>query len=167
MTKKILVLNAVPAAPVAPAPMTIALPGSRGVSMGWKTNVQQAFSSETDAETAQVFVLIQEGGSSLELYIHAHSSRGEAEEDRVNCEDNGAYRTSEILEVPESLADMAGFYELAEKLVCAVAGVRSPFFGRDTAEIEVPDILAKHAHVYRSAEQLVGAVSTLDFPEEE
>jgi hypothetical protein len=165
MTNNTLIITATQAPAVAAAPMTIALPGPRDVSIRWKSNAQQPAADEASPES-MVFVLIQEGGSSMELYIHAHGSLGEADEDRLSCETNGAYRTSEIVEVAESLADMEGFYELAAKLVCAVAGVRSPFFGGDTAQVEVPDNLAKHAQFYRVAEQLVGAVSTLGFPEE-
>jgi hypothetical protein len=63
------------------------------------------------------YVLIQEGGASDELYIHAHESMEDAEADRVECEENGAYRTSDILEIPSALADYPGFYEQAEAVL--------------------------------------------------
>lgn len=77
-------------------------------------------------EDAIVYVLLQEGGSSSELYIHAHESREDAEDDRVRCEDNGAYRTSEIIEVPASLANHPSFYSIAEQLVALTATLGFP-----------------------------------------
>lgn len=71
------------------------------------------------AVVGSVFVLIQEGGTSEELYVHAHDSRDAAEQDRVDCWTDGAYRTSEIIEVPASLASQPGFYEFAEALLKA------------------------------------------------
>ncbi|WP_434716088.1 hypothetical protein [Paraburkholderia sp. A3RO-2L] len=72
------------------------------------------------------YVLIQEGGTSTELYIHAHATRDDAEADREECETNGAYRTSEIIEVPASLATHPAFYEIAEQLVRAVSTIDFP-----------------------------------------
>ncbi|MBU9199921.1 hypothetical protein KTD31_00710 [Burkholderia multivorans] len=72
------------------------------------------------------YVLIQEGGTSSELYIHAHGTRQDAEDDRVSCENDGAYRTSEIIEVPASLATHPSFYEIAEQLVRAVSTIDFP-----------------------------------------
>lgn len=65
------------------------------------------------------FVLIQEGGASTELYLHSHGTLEEAEEDRVSCSKDGAYRTSEIVEVPDDLANYPGFYEAVEELLRA------------------------------------------------
>ncbi len=78
-----------------------------------------------DADTP-VYVLIQEGGSSQELYIHAHSTREEAEEDRRSCCEDGSYRTSDILEVPASLANHPKFYEFAEQLARATLTLDYP-----------------------------------------
>ncbi|WP_126223538.1 hypothetical protein [Burkholderia ambifaria] len=69
------------------------------------------------AAEGTAFVLIQEGGSSEELYVHSHDSREAAEQDRIDCWTDGAYRTSEIIEVPASLANQPGFYEFAESLL--------------------------------------------------
>ena len=47
-----------------------------------------------------VYALIQEGGTSDELYLHVHDTMEEAEADRRSCA-KGAYRTTEPIEVPE------------------------------------------------------------------
>jgi hypothetical protein len=70
-------------------------------------------------EPKPAFVLIQEGGSSAELYVHAWDTRCEAEHDRIDCTRNGAYRTSEIIEVPGALANHPGFYDTVAEFVKA------------------------------------------------
>lgn len=72
------------------------------------------------------FVLIQEGGSSSELYIHAHATYTEAFADRVSCAEDGSYRTSEIIEVPADLASHPKFYEVMEQLVRATLTLDYP-----------------------------------------
>jgi hypothetical protein len=52
-----------------------------------------------------------------ELYLHAHESLEDAQADRESCEDDGAYRTTDILEIPSRLADQPGFYEHTESLL--------------------------------------------------
>ncbi|MBK3780030.1 hypothetical protein G3A43_07155 [Paraburkholderia aspalathi] len=69
------------------------------------------------AAQAMSYVLVQEGGTSAELYLHAHESLEHAEADRESCEEDGAYRTTDILEIPSRLADRPGFYEHAESLL--------------------------------------------------
>ncbi|KVP65670.1 hypothetical protein WJ97_11625 [Burkholderia ubonensis] len=179
MTTKILGLQAQAGAIQPATPLTISLPANREVSLGWKDGdnhdvsymTAESLASVTREEAPsgeeQVYVLIQEGGTSFELYIHAHGSREEAEDDRVSCEDNGAYRTSDIIEVPSSLADQPGFYELAEQLVCSAATIRSPFTKGCEAEVKVPESFANHPRFNAVAEQLVGAISTLGFPGDE
>lgn len=74
-----------------------------------------------------VYILIQEGGSSCELYIHSHSTRADAEDDRISCRDDGAYQTSNIIvPVPRSLAEHPSFYEVAEKLLTASKSLGFP-----------------------------------------
>lgn len=63
------------------------------------------------AEPAAVYVLIQEGGSSSELYVHSHDTLADADADRESCASNGAYRTSPAFPVPGALAQTPGFYE--------------------------------------------------------
>lgn len=84
-------------------------------------------SPEAPKEEEPVYVLIQEGGSSAELYVHAHNTFADAEDDRQSCADEGAYRTSStIVEVPASLANHPKFYEIAEKLLGAVSTLGFP-----------------------------------------
>jgi hypothetical protein len=52
----------------------------------------------------EMFALIQEGGSSTELYLHVHGTAEEAEADRVECARKGAYRTSPSFTIPPELA---------------------------------------------------------------
>lgn len=66
------------------------------------------------AEPADAWVLIQEGGSSFERYLHAHDSEEAAEADRIDCARDGGYRTSPVLRVSGALADTPGFYEAVE-----------------------------------------------------
>lgn len=67
-----------------------------------------------EPESGTAFVVVQQGGSSLEVYIHASSTRQEAEAFREECE-NGAYETSEIIEVPGALAAHGeSLYEVLE-----------------------------------------------------
>jgi len=71
-----------------------------------------------DADAA--YALIQEGGSSAELYIHSHPTRAEAEADRLDCKDNGCYRTSSIIELPPVVAMLGEhFYGVATALIDA------------------------------------------------
>lgn len=71
------------------------------------------------ATSKKVYVLVQEGGSSSELYLHAWETGEDAEQDRVNCARNGAYRTSPVIEVPAALADQEGFYDIVEEILRA------------------------------------------------
>ncbi|WP_128645077.1 hypothetical protein [Rhodococcus sp. BS-15] len=47
------------------------------------------------------FVVIQEGGSSTEFYVSAWGSVDEAEAHRISCRNDGAYRTTEPVEMPD------------------------------------------------------------------
>ena len=65
---------------------------------------RDVFGTELVNATHEAFVVIQEGGSSEEIYIHASDSEADAEAFRVSCRDDGAYRTSDVIEVPAALA---------------------------------------------------------------
>ncbi len=74
----------------------------------------------------KAFAIIQEGGSSTELYLHAHSSREEAEQDRVSCA-QGSYRTSRIIEIPAVLSSLGeSFYSVADELIDSVPTIDYP-----------------------------------------
>lgn len=63
------------------------------------------------------YVLVQEGGSSNELYVHAHATLIEAEDGRKSCAE-AAYRTSHALEVPPELAALGEvFYSFLDEFV--------------------------------------------------
>ena len=72
----------------------------------------------TPTSDDKVYLFVQEGGSSSELYVHGHTTREEAENHRNSCGDS-AYRTSEILEVPESLERHPAFYDIVQALLSA------------------------------------------------
>jgi hypothetical protein len=67
-------------------------------------------------DNISVFILIQEGGSSQELYLHTHNTMEEAKRDRISCAE-ASYSTSPVLEVPKSLADHPDFHAVVESLL--------------------------------------------------
>ena len=67
----------------------------------------------------RAYVVIQEGGSSSELYAQALCTRPAAEAYQASSWNKGAYRTSDIVEVPASLANHPEFLAVAEALVQA------------------------------------------------
>lgn len=58
---------------------------------------------QTPDEAPVVLVTLQQGGSSGEVYINATDDAEEAAEFRASCAE-GAYATSESIEVPAALA---------------------------------------------------------------
>lgn len=72
------------------------------------------------------YAVVQEGGSSVEIYLHSHDNEAAAQSDRVSCA-KAAYRTSEIIEIPASVAALGErFYEAAEELLKASLDVDYP-----------------------------------------
>lgn len=53
-----------------------------------------------------VYAIVQEGGSTGELYVHGYDTRADADQARDVCADAGSYRTSPVVELPGEL----GFY---------------------------------------------------------
>jgi hypothetical protein len=51
-------------------------------------------------DPAEVFLVIQQGGASTEMYVHTFDTLEQADAYRTKAYENGAYRTSEPLEVP-------------------------------------------------------------------
>ena len=73
------------------------------------------------------FVVVQEGGSSSELYIHSHKSKRAAEKDRRDCEKKGAYRTGPVVEVPGAVAAwQEPFYRVAEAIAASTCELGFP-----------------------------------------
>ncbi|TXH16597.1 MAG: hypothetical protein E6R03_05215 [Hyphomicrobiaceae bacterium] len=64
------------------------------------------------------YIVIQQGGSSSELYLHAFDTLSEVRQYRKSC-DNAAYETSEPVEVPLRLLDDKEFVDIAEAIVDA------------------------------------------------
>jgi len=83
-------------------------------------SVAVADASALEEPAAPAFAVIQEGGSSDELYLHSLPNEDDAEEDRYSCAEAGSYRTSPVVEVPPVLAALGEvFYETAESLLKA------------------------------------------------
>lgn len=75
-------------------------------------------------EAKTVFVLIQEGGSSAELYVHVRDTLQAAEAHRRECA-RASYRTSEPVEFPARLFETPGFLDAIQALV--VGGLRCEY----------------------------------------
>jgi hypothetical protein len=63
---------------------------------------------------APQFLVLQEGGSTGELYPHIFDSPEDAQAYRQDCTVNGAYRTSPVVEVPAALAANEGLIGVLE-----------------------------------------------------
>ena len=76
----------------------------------------------------KLFLVIQEGGSTGEVYLHPHGSVEEAKDDMESCNE-AAYRTVGPIEVPPALTKLLlgdakaeeEFYTIAETLLRAAA----------------------------------------------
>lgn len=74
---------------------------------------------ESSQDAGKAFVVVQQGGSSGEVYIHSSETREDAEAFRVSCEE-GAYQTSEVIEVSAALAAHGeDLYEVLEAVAQA------------------------------------------------
>jgi hypothetical protein len=67
-----------------------------------------------DCEPIQAYV--QEGGSSVEVYLHLFDTVADATAGRAECAD-GAYNTSAITAIPRSLALHPQFHEVVESIL--------------------------------------------------
>lgn len=93
--------------------------GPSGTSGKRGKSSDEPVSPAVKASERPVYVLVQEGGSSSELYLHAWETREDAEQDRIDCARNGSYRTSAVIEVPGALARQASFYDVVEEILRA------------------------------------------------
>lgn len=66
------------------------------------------------------YVVIQEGGSSDELYVNAYDDQASADAFRVDCTSDGSYRTSPVIQAPRSLVDHPEFLDVAKSLARSV-----------------------------------------------
>lgn len=79
------------------------------------------------AKAKPSFVLLQEGGSSQELYVHAHETGAEADADRISCRDDGSYRTTPVVEIAPELAVLGEvFYEAVEAIIGTLGDMGYP-----------------------------------------
>jgi len=68
-------------------------------------------------EPSTGWLVVQEGGSSTELYVHVSRERSEAEAFRASASE-AAYRTSPVLEVPACIAEAGeGAYQFIEEVL--------------------------------------------------
>ncbi|QYY33702.1 hypothetical protein K2O51_31140 (plasmid) [Cupriavidus pinatubonensis] len=104
----------------------VGLPTVRGITartygMWFFTRVQPA--QVKPADDGPHFVVIQEGGTSTELHLHSFNTAADAEQYRVGCVSDGAYRTSPCIQIAPSLANHPQFYEIAGQLIQAITEI--------------------------------------------
>jgi hypothetical protein len=68
------------------------------------------------AESKNVHLYVQEGGSSMEAYVSAWPTKREAEAGRRDCM-RASYRATSVMTFPRKLADTPGFYEAVEEVL--------------------------------------------------
>lgn len=66
-----------------------------------------------------VFIVVQEGGSSGELYVHGLASEEDANAYRHSASDSGSYRTSPIVKVDGRLASDPVFFSVVASILDA------------------------------------------------
>lgn len=69
-----------------------------------------------DKKTA--FVVVQQGGATSEVYVHAFDTKGEANTYRKSC-DRATYNTTEVLSVPNKIVETCDDVEALEAVVKA------------------------------------------------
>lgn len=72
------------------------------------------------------FLVVQEGGSSTEMYAHGFEKLSHAEKYRKDCEKEGSYRTSVPVEIPAHFAGDPAFYAVVEEILKASLDVDYP-----------------------------------------
>lgn len=68
------------------------------------------------SHNSMVYLVLQEGGSSTETYLHAFETAAQADEFRIDCA-KSAYRTTVPVPVSEELADNEEFQDVLLALV--------------------------------------------------
>lgn len=89
------------------------------------TPTDQQLTGASAVLNADVFLYVQEGGSSTEIYVHAFDSEEQAITGRKSCAE-AAYRTSEIIKAPASLVDHPSFMGVVQALLSASLAVDYP-----------------------------------------
>lgn len=72
------------------------------------------------------YLVVQEGGSSTEIYTHGFNTEADADAYRASCSNDGSYRTSEPIAVPLSLMDHPAFGQVAEQIAAGAINVDYP-----------------------------------------
>ena len=72
------------------------------------------------------YAVVQQGGSSCEMYVHVHSTHEEAVKDKQQCWDDGSYDTGDVIEIPEKIMELpdsvlAEIWEFADAVARAAA----------------------------------------------
>ena len=62
----------------------------------------------------------------MEMYAHGFDTAEDAEAYRFSCRDEGSYRTSDVIEVPELVAEHPDFWAVAEAIAGAATEVDYP-----------------------------------------
>ena len=68
-----------------------------------------------------IHLVVQEGGSSGEAYVHGFNTPKQAEKYRKSCTNDGSYRTAQAIEIPESLERHPDFYRVMEEVLAAAS----------------------------------------------
>lgn len=90
-----------------------------------QTGITARVSDAIAAQRKKAYLVVQEGGTSTELYVSSYESEADAQEARVDC-GRGAYRTTPAIEVPGGVAALGeDFYSVVEKVVRAMPEMES------------------------------------------
>ena len=89
------------------------------------TTTETQLTEATAVPNADVFLYVQEGGSSTEIYLHAFDLEDHAIAGRKSSAE-AAYRTSEIIKAPASLVDHPSFMGVVQALLSASLSVDYP-----------------------------------------
>ena len=73
------------------------------------TGITSKVSEAVRQESTQAFLVVQEGGSSTELYVHSFDTDKDAQAFRASC-GGAAYRTTTPISIPGALAASQSFW---------------------------------------------------------
>lgn len=77
-------------------------------------------------DDTQGYLVVQEGGSSREMYVHGFDTIASADAYRESSVKEGAYRTSPPIQLPKSLLEHPEFFEVAESIAKGAVDVDYP-----------------------------------------
>jgi hypothetical protein len=118
-------------------------------------------------DPSPAYCVVQEGGSSTELYLHVWDRKEQAEQDRIDCSKDGAYRTSDVFEVPGMVAIQPGFFDAMEAAVQSVLTldcVEVPEWNEDAPESDDADPMFVRSEAIK-AEYLASGCQASDVDE--